>query len=168
MMDWSCFTRKIFIQSKVSRVYEAWAQTDIISKWFLRKAVYIKADKIINASDENFQEGDQYEWYWHNWDEPQKGTISKAEEYRLISFDFGGAGLVEVSLEETHDGTMLILTQSGIPSDDESKKNFYFGCSHAWTFWLTNLKAYLEHGITLHETKANIYTIDDAHTAVNN
>lgn len=167
-MDWSSFTRKIFIQSKISTVYEAWAQAELIAKWFLRKAAYIKAENKITAPDENFQEGDHYEWYWHNWEKPQKGIISKAQENHLLSFDFGGAGIVEVSLEEKDSGTMLTLTQSGIPTDDDSKKNFYFGCSHAWTFWLTNLKAYLEHGITLHETSANIYTIDDAHTAVNN
>ncbi len=167
-MDWSCFTRKIFIQTKVSKVYNAWAQSALISKWFLRKAIYIDTDNTIKEGHMNFQQGDQYEWYWHNWEKPQKGIISKAEENRLIAFDFGGAGLVEILLEETDSGTMLTLVQSGIPIDDESKKNFYFGCSHAWTFWLTNLKAYLEHGITLHETEANIYSIEDAHTVVNN
>jgi len=27
---------------------------------------------------------------------------------------------------------------------------FSVGCSNGWTFWMANLKAYLEHGITLH------------------
>jgi hypothetical protein len=26
----------------------------------------------------------------------------------------------------------------------------FVGCITGWTFWLTNLKAYLEHNITLH------------------
>jgi hypothetical protein len=26
------------------------------------------------------------------------------------------------------------------------------GCATGWTFWLANLKAWLEHGITLHAT----------------
>jgi len=32
----------------------------------------------------------------------------------------------------------------------------HYGCSNGWTFWLANLKAYLEHGILLNETEIDL------------
>ena len=49
---------------------------------------------------------------------------------------------------------LLALTQRGIGDDDTSKMNIHVGCNSGWTFWLANLKAYLEHGILLHDTEA--------------
>ena len=46
---------------------------------------------------------------------------------------------------------MLTLRQYNIPTDPESTLNIHFGCSNGWTFWLANLKAWLEHGIHLGE-----------------
>ena len=63
---------------------------------------------------------------------------------------------VSVKLEEKHNVTIVTLTQFEIPEDDESKFRIHFGCSNGWTFWLTNLKAYLEHGILLNETEINL------------
>jgi hypothetical protein len=36
------------------------------------------------------------------------------------------------------------------------------GCSNGWTFWLANLKAYLEHGILLHETEEDLRSYEHA------
>ena len=47
--------------------------------------------------------------------------------------------------------TDVVLTQYEIPTDEAAKKNFFYGCSLGWSFWLVNLKAYLEHGIVLDE-----------------
>lgn len=33
---------------------------------------------------------------------------------------------------------------------EENVRKIYVDCITGWTFWLTNLKAWLEHGITLH------------------
>ena len=37
------------------------------------------------------------------------------------------------------------------PGEPESTLQIHYGCSNGWTFWLANLKAWLEHGIHLGE-----------------
>jgi hypothetical protein len=37
--------------------------------------------------------------------------------------------------------------------------NIHVGCSNGWTFWLANLKAFLEHGILLNETTMDLREI---------
>ena len=69
-----------------------------------------------------------------------------------ISFTFGKGGNVRVELTETAAATEVVLTQDDIPTDEQSKQEIYTGCATGWTFWLANLKAWLEHDITLHAT----------------
>jgi len=64
--------------------------------------------------------------------------------------------MVSVHLEEKNHAVIVSLKQFNIPEDDESKLKIHFGCSNGWTFWLTNLKAYIEHGILLNETTINL------------
>ncbi|MBT8252904.1 MAG: hypothetical protein HKN00_07420 [Flavobacteriaceae bacterium] len=51
---------------------------------------------------------------------------------------------------------MLTLKQYDIPTDEKTKLEVHLGCSNGWTFWLTNLKAMLEHGIVLNETEIDL------------
>jgi len=53
-------------------------------------------------------------------------------------------------LKENIAGTDVLLIQDDIPTDEKSKIEFFVGCSIGWTFWMINLKAYLEHNVTLH------------------
>jgi len=59
-----------------------------------------------------------------------------------------------VILEEKDNQVHVDLAQYDIPTDDATKFKIHCGCSNGWTFWLANLKAYLEHGILLHETES--------------
>ena len=79
-----------------------------------------------------------------------KGQVLKANGKDLISYTFGSGGIVIVKLNEVSNGTEIELTQEDIPTDEKSKMDVFVGCITGWTFWLTNLKAYLEHDITLH------------------
>ena len=72
----------------------------------------------------------------------------------------------EVEASGGADGTVYVTTNVNsnatvagrfykkiVSQDDASKMKIYYGCGTGWTFWLTNLKAYMEHGVTLHETE---------------
>lgn len=150
-IDWSQFTRRILISKNKDEVYKAWATPSELTKWFLEKAEYKKADGSARASNEKVEAGDTYEWKWNNWDSIENGVVENIDENQ-ITFTFGNAGKVKVSFEEKNGGTEIILTQYEIPADDESKLNFYTGCSNGWGFWMVNLKAWLEHGIKLNAT----------------
>ncbi len=85
----------------------------------------------------------------------EKGQILEANGKDLISFTFGSGGIVTVRLKEVKGNTEVELIQSDIPTDEKSKMEIYVGCITGWTFWLTNLKAYVEHNITLHAKGLN-------------
>lgn len=148
--DWTSFRKRILIEKPLKTVYQCWATPSKIEEWFLEKAIFAKDGGKKRDADEYVASGDSFTWKWNNWDFEEKGQILEANGNDKISFTFGRGGNVHIDLKERGKATELILTQDNIPTDDKSKKELFVGCSTGWTFWLTNLKAYLEHGITLH------------------
>ena len=131
-----------------------------MEEWFLKKAQFFKNDKALSKGEKATKDC-IFEWTWYGWPEMiQKGEMLEVVENEKIVFSFDPAGIVTIDIEKVDDNwTQLILQQSGIPTDEESKKNFFYGCSLGWSFWLVNLKAWLEHGILLDEREHNF---DDA------
>ncbi len=150
-IDWTTFKMHIFIESPAEEVYKAWTTKARIQQWFLELADY-SGNGQPRRPDEPFVLGDDFSWKWHNWDFREEGKILKANGIDHFSFTFGKGGIVHVHLNSKNGGTEVSLIQEQIPTDEKSKKEIFVGCSTGWTFWLTNLKAWLEHGITLHAT----------------
>ena len=148
--NWTSFRKRIVINTPIAKLYDAWAIPGNLTQWFLEEAIYIKPDGNQKPSSERIKEGDKHIWKWNNWDFKEEGNVLKANGKDGISFTFGAGGNVHINLKEVERGTELELMQDEIPVDEESKMNYYVGCSTGWTFWLANLKAWLEHGITLH------------------
>lgn len=163
------FTKKIYIKAPLQKLYWCWATKAGIETWFLRKAVYTASDGDTRKPDDFIQSGDTYTWEWHNWDGQEKGTILQANGKDFLDFSFANdVCKVSVKLEEKERATLLTLKQYDMPTDEETKMNIYNGCSCGWTFWLANLKAYLEHGILLNETEFDLTDIPQAgHVYVN-
>jgi uncharacterized protein YndB with AHSA1/START domain len=149
MKKWDSFTKRILIEKTLDEVYRCWATKGKIEEWFLEKADYVSGE-IHRKSDEPVQKGDQFFWKWNNWDFTEEGRILEANGRDIISFTFGSGGIVTVKLMKKEGGTEVTLVQNDIPTDEKSRMDLFVGCITGWTFWLTNLKAYLEHGITLH------------------
>jgi len=150
------FTKKIYIKTKLEKIYWAWCTAEGITSWFLSKATYISLDGHTKTAQEKIAEGDNYIWEWHNWDGQEKGTITKANGMDFFEFTFVHVCKVSVSFEDCGHDILLTLKQYNIPTDDDSKLNIHYGCSNGWTFWLANLKAYLEYGIVLNETQNDL------------
>lgn len=149
-LDWTCFHKRIYIDKPLTEVYDAWAIPKKLATWFLEKAEYSDSEGSLRSPDERIQKGDRHSWKWNNWEVIEKGEVLEANGKDRIKFTFGSGGNVQVELKPSIHGTEVILTQNEIPEDDESKMNLFVGCSTGWTFWLANLKAWLEHDITLH------------------
>ena len=150
--EWTTFTKRIVIRSDTRRVYEAWTTKNQLEKWILRSANYRDPGGKLRGGDEPFKQGDQFEWKWNNWDFTDTGEILRANGSDGITFTFGSGGIVHVDLKSLGEDTEVTLRQEDIPSDEESKLQIFVGCATGWTFWLANLKAWLEYGITLHAT----------------
>ena len=154
-LQWHSFEKKIYIKSTIKKLYKLWSTEKGITSWFLSKAEFRNGNGKKRSETDSINTGDTYTWYWHNWDGKADGTILQANGKNYIEFSFEGSK-VSVTLEEKNDVVIVTLKQFEIPEDDESKLRVHFGCSNGWTFWLTNLKAYLEHGILLNETEINL------------
>lgn len=154
-LQWNSFTKKIYIHASIEKLYDLWATTEGITSWFLKHAEYKSSDQKIRNSSECIQAGDTYIWQWHNWEGQEQGTILEANGKDYIELSFSNSR-VSVLLEKKNEVTIVTLTQFEIPEDDKSKLQIHYGCSNGWTFWLANLKAFVEHGILLNETEINL------------
>ncbi|WP_373497446.1 SRPBCC domain-containing protein [Aquiflexum sp.] len=149
-IDWTSFKKRILIFKSIDILYNAWATQANMETWFLEKAQYYGKAGVARKQDDPIQKGDTFIWKWHNWDFDEKGVVLEANGRDRISFTFGKAGTVHVELKDFNSATEVVLTQEKISTDEKSKMDFYVGCSTGWTFWMTNLKAWLEHGVLLH------------------
>ena len=149
--DWSRFTQKIYIQSPMRVVYDAWTTPANLEKWFLRKAEFRGPDGEAKASHSSVQKGDTYEWMWHGHPDTvvEHGVVTEANGKDEFRFVFGKAGVVTVQLTDHGDVTEMLLTQDQIPTDEASKANYHIGCSTGWAFYEANIKSVLEGGLDL-------------------
>lgn len=167
-VDWTCFTRTIHINRPVKEVFNAWQQSGVIEEWFLENASFTSADGRTRGAGENAQPGDTYCWKWYGSDYIGTGTVLESEEPYTVRFGFAGEGEVIVRVRAEEKGATVELQQSGIPIDEISRYTIYYGCSLGWSFWMVNLKAWLEHGITLNDKRpASEEATLGIHTRVN-
>lgn len=147
--DWTQFTRKIAIGASVQTLYDAWTIPAEIEQWFLSNATYLTSEGTPVSKTEAVAKGLTYQWQWYLYDVTESGTIREANGKDQFQFTFAGDCVVDVSFKAYDKGTIATLTQSGIPTDNESKKNIRLGCDHGWSFYLLNLKSVYEGGIDL-------------------
>ncbi len=167
MESWDNFKRRILINRPIEDIFKMWASSDGLTTWFLKVAEYADTDGNRRLPSEPYQAGDKYLWRWHNWDGSSEGKVLENNGKDYIKFEFANS-IVEVKIEPFEDGrTLLSLIQSEIADDNETKMQVYCGCSCGWTFWLTNLKAYLEHGILLNEVGEELKGKFDGYQIVN-
>lgn len=150
-LNWSAFTKRIPIKASVNQVYEAWATQEGLEGWFLRSAVFTTGDKSPRKRTDWIQKGDTFTWHWYGYPDTvfEKREVIAVNGKDEIKFTFSGGCLVTVKAVPLGEITVCELTQENIPSDDNPKTNLYVGCGEGWTFYLANLKSYLEGGIDL-------------------
>ena len=159
-LSFESFTKKIHIKASKEKLYWCWGTTAGITSWFLRSATYVSQDREVRAPEAFIQAGDEYTWMWHNWDGKEHGKVLAANGEDRVELSFAGDCTVTVTLEQKEGAVLVSLEQGNIPTDEENKLKIHHGCSNGWTFWLANLKAYLEHGILLNETEFDLRGIE--------
>ncbi|WP_425236428.1 SRPBCC family protein [Ulvibacterium sp.] len=157
-LSFDSFTKKIYINTTKEKLYWCWATPEGICSWFLRKAQYFSPEGERRNEKDSMQIGDSYIWEWHNWDDQEKGQVIRNNGMDFLEISFTDSK-VSVQIESQGNACLLTLKQYDIPTDEESRLNIHYGCSNGWTFWLANLKAYLEHGILLNETERDLRNI---------
>ncbi|HTS45118.1 MAG TPA: SRPBCC domain-containing protein [Puia sp.] len=154
--DWSRFIKRVSIKADPKKIYKLLTSQLGLEKWFLRKAIFTSSKGKPIDRKEPVQQGDNYEWYWHGWDDNtvERGTILEANGKDRFKFSFGRAGVVTISIKTEQNEIITELVQENIPIDEQSKVYFHLGCTKGWVFYLTNLKSILEGGIDLRNKNA--------------
>lgn len=135
--DWSQFTMKAAIKASPEKVFKAWTDEKILCKWFLIKAKM------------ELRRGGNFMWEWFG-NVQEKGIILEVKKPNRLSMTFAGC-VLDINIKKDKRGTFMTLHQHHIPLDDKNKAGTHLSCFGGWTFFITNLKSYLENGIDLRE-----------------
>ncbi|MCG9973333.1 SRPBCC family protein [Christiangramia crocea] len=156
--DWSTFTVNLPLDKPKDDIIDSWMSQAELEKWFLKLAEFKTPKGEIRKREEKFHPGDTYRWQWFGWPESMEehGEILTPKESEFLRFIFGKAGIVSVKVVEENKQTVLRLTQEKIPTDEESKMNFYVGCKTGWTFYMLNLKALMQNGTDLRNKRSEL------------
>lgn len=138
--DWTQFTQRVAVAAPVEKVFQMWTDPAQLRSWFLADA------KI------NLKKGGDFEWKWLA-GVKEKGKVLSVKKPSKISFTFAGS-VCDVTLRKDKRGSLITLHQHDIPNTEKGKVDVFLSCSCGWTFYLTNLKTFLEYGIDLRETNA--------------
>ncbi len=135
--DWSQFLVKINIKAAPSKVYKAWTNPKMLNKWFTYDCeLSLRKNGIFAMTD----------IYGNRWEM----KVLSFRKDRLFRFTFGNLGEeVEVKLGKKGRTTIVELRQYNMKTTPRFKWDMHMGCRCGWTFFLANLKAFLEHGIDL-------------------
>jgi len=156
-IDWTTFTRRIGINASAEAIMNAWSTQKEIERWFLKKAQFFNQGKPTLAST-LIKAGETYQWTWHASDHLAEGEVIEFIEGKKIRFTFLSCE-VEVKVIQENNQNILVLKQSSIPTDDESKKNLYVECTRGWTFYMTNLKSIMEGGIDMRNRNGSLVNV---------
>ena len=143
---------RVPIKASVTDLYRAWSTQEGLEKWFLRLAAFKKEDGSVYHPTESVTAGASYYWLWHGYgdDSNESRHVTDANGKDFFQFQFSGNCLVSVSIKPLpYDESMVELTQQNIPEDDRAESNLFVQCQLGWTFYLTNLKSVMEHGVDL-------------------
>jgi uncharacterized protein YndB with AHSA1/START domain len=135
--DWSQFTQCVAVAAPVEIVYKMWTDPQQLRSWFVADARM------------DLKKGGDYEWTWYGGTK-EKGKILNSKKPNKLAFTFANSKC-EVIVKKDKRGSLVTLKQYDIPTGEKDKVNIHLNCSCGWTFYLTNLKTFLEFGIDLRE-----------------
>ena len=144
-IDWTQFTKSIAVNTDLETLYNAWTKASELEKWFLKEANFFRQGKEIDK-DQNVQAKNTFTWRWYLYDGQEDSEVFTANGKDKLSFRFGGDCIVTVKLKEQFDQIIVEITQSNIPTDEDSQERLRLGCAFGWQFYLVNLKSFYEHG----------------------
>lgn len=134
--DWTEFLLKVEINASPSRVYRAWTESKEVKRWFTYDG-FVEPRKN-GTFRQAFVDGMAFD-----------STVLAVKKNSLFRFTFGSVEKVEVKIKKSGRKAECWLRQYDMRTTPDQKWMMHMGCRLGWTFFLTNLKAYLEHGVDL-------------------
>ena len=162
--DWARFCKRVGIKAEINEIYNAWSRPVGLQQWFLRSAEFTDYHNFLRKSEERIQKGDNYKWMWYGYNDDivERGTILEANGKNMLKFTFSAHSIVTVMIKTEQNESVVELWQENIPTDEFSKAEYHIGCIQGWTFYLTNLKSFLEGGIDLRNKNVGLQNLVNA------
>lgn len=148
-MTFDTFDLSIFVESDFQSVDHAIRTKAGLESWFLKRVDFVDTRSDARGENELVAVGDAYWWEWFDGTIEQGNILTSGEGF--LEFSFGRDTTVTLESEPVGDGVLVKLSQIQEMRDDELRQRAYVSCIQAWTFFLANLKAYLEHKVDLRE-----------------
>jgi len=90
-------------------------------------------------------------WRYDEYNAEGDINVLEVDENKKIVYSWGENAqetVVTISLKELSDtGTIIQVTETGLPEDDPEIVNKVLGQKEGWVYMLTSLKAYLENDV---------------------
>lgn len=132
----------MLIRAKPETVFQALVDPAITTKiWFTRSS-----GRVVEGAD--------LTWEWEMYGASSQAHVEKVEENSLVRFTWSGYDpenptTVEFQLSDRENGTYLQVLESGFSGDGDAQVTHAIDSTGGFTFFVSALKALLEHGIEL-------------------
>jgi len=148
-IDWTIFRAWLVIDAKPERVFKAWASSGGMESFFVDAMQMHSPKGGLRAPGEIVQENDCYVWRWDSGRIVQ-GQVLKVRPGKEIAYTFGECKF-RIHAHSYEGKTLLELVQYDMADTEENHMHLHTNCRTAWAYFMTNLKAQLEHGIDVRD-----------------
>ena len=147
--DWTAFDVHLHVGAAPDTVLSHWRSAAGLESFFVREARFTDADGASRSPGDEVQTGDRYRWLAIHDVEMTGEMLAAALDH--VAFSFGERYRVDVRAGEHGGGALLHLRQTGLRDDPDDRVHGSLNCRCCWIYFLTVLKARLEHGIDLRD-----------------
>ncbi len=148
-IEWTRFRNWLVIEATPDRVFRAWATSGGMESFFVEAMQFRSVDGSLRGTDDIAKQGDTYAWRWDS-GRASAGSVLAVANGRTITYTFGDCKF-RIEVHPYKGGTLLELEQFDMANDEETRMHVHTNCRTAWAYFMTNLKAVLEHGIDVRD-----------------
>lgn len=127
----------IQIQRPINEIFESIVNPDRMKHYF------------IGEGSGRLEQGKEVIWKWREFPEEFSVNVVKIVENKEVSFIWDSETVVNITLEEQPDRSVVVQVVEGDKELNENNLKWYGGNSEGWANFLACMKAYLEYGINL-------------------
>jgi uncharacterized protein YndB with AHSA1/START domain len=148
--DWTRFDLHVAIAASPEELVSYWSTARGMQGFFVEMMRITRPDGQERGVDEPASPGDAFTWRWHS-GYRLSGEYLPVQAENEVRFTFGDSRIAVRAVPHGN-GSLLRLRQYDIPDTEAARMHVYANCRAAWVYFMTVLKALVEHGIDARDT----------------